>query len=70
MQSLTFTPPTPISRGIRLGNFTQIRAEIRSELEAAFTGKKDVQAALDEAVSRSNGILRRFEQTFRGKTLP
>jgi len=70
MQSLTFTPPTPISRGIRLGNFTQIRAEIRSELEAAFTGKKDMQAALDEAVSRSNGILRRFEQTFRGKTLP
>jgi sn-glycerol 3-phosphate transport system substrate-binding protein len=70
MQSLTFTPPTPISRGIRLGNFTQIRAEIRSELEAAFTGKKEMQAALDEAVSRSNGILRRFEQTFRGKTLP
>ena len=70
MQSLTFTPPTPISRGIRLGNFTQIRAEIRSELEAAFTGQKDMQAALDEAANRSNGILRRFEQTFRGKTLP
>ncbi|PPD13663.1 MAG: glycerol 3-phosphate ABC transporter [Methylobacterium sp.] len=70
MQSLTFTPPTAISRGIRLGNFTQIRAEIRSELEAAFTGKKDVQAALDEAVNRGNGILRRFEQTFRGKQLP
>jgi sn-glycerol 3-phosphate transport system substrate-binding protein len=70
MQSLTFTPPTPISRGIRLGNFTQIRAEIRSELEAAFTGKKEMQAALDEAVTRSNGILRRFEQTFRDKKLP
>jgi sn-glycerol 3-phosphate transport system substrate-binding protein len=70
MESLTFTPPTPISRGIRLGNFTQIRAEIRAELEAAFTGKKDVQAALDEAVTRSNQILRRFEQTFRGKQLP
>jgi sn-glycerol 3-phosphate transport system substrate-binding protein len=70
MQSLTFTPPTPVSRGIRLGNFTQIRAEIRAELEAAFTGKKEVQAALDEAVSRSNGILRRFEQTFRDKKLP
>jgi sn-glycerol 3-phosphate transport system substrate-binding protein len=70
MESLTFTPPTAISRGIRLGNFTQIRAEIRSELEAAFTGKKDMQAALDEAVSRSNQILRRFEQTFRGKQLP
>jgi hypothetical protein len=29
-----------------------------------------VQVALDDAVSRSNGILRRFEQTFRGKQLP
>jgi sn-glycerol 3-phosphate transport system substrate-binding protein len=70
IESLTFTPPTPISRGIRLGNFTQIRAEIRAELEAAFTGKKDMQAALDDAVTRSNQILRRFEQTFKGKTLP
>ncbi len=70
MQSLTFTPPNEITRGIRLGNFTQIRAEIRSELEAAFTGKKEMQAALDEAVARSNQILRRFEQTFRGKQLP
>ncbi len=68
--SLTFTPPTENSRGIRLGNFTQIRAEIRSELEAAFTGKKDMQVALDEAAARSNQILRRFEQTFKGKTLP
>jgi sn-glycerol 3-phosphate transport system substrate-binding protein len=70
MDSLTFTPPTPISRGIRLGNFTQIRAEIRAELEAGFTGRKDMQAALDEAVNRSNAVLRRFEQTFRGKQLP
>ena len=70
IKSLTATPPTPISRGIRLGNFTQIRAEIRAELEAAFTGKKEVQAALDEAVGRSNAILRRFEQTFKDKQLP
>jgi sn-glycerol 3-phosphate transport system substrate-binding protein len=70
MESLTYTPPTPVSRGIRLGNFTQIRAEIRAELEAAFTGRKDMQAALDEAVARSNQILRRYEQTFKGKQLP
>ncbi len=70
MQSLTFTPPNEITRGIRLGNFTSIRAEVRSELEAAFTGKKDVQTALNDAVARGNQILRRFEQTFKGKTLP
>jgi len=70
IQSLTATPPTPVSRGIRLGNFTTIRADIRSELEAAFTNQKDVQAALDAAVARGNQTLRRFEQTFRGRQLP
>jgi hypothetical protein len=29
-----------------------------------------MQAALDEAVARSNQILRRFEQTFKDKKLP
>lgn len=70
MESLSFTPPTENTRGIRLGNFTSIRAEIRSELEAAFTGKKDMQTALDDAVGRGNQILRRFEQTFKDKQLP
>jgi flagellin len=70
IQSLTATPPSPLSRGIRLGNFTQIRAEIRSELEAAFTGRKDMQVALDDAATRGNQILRRFEQTMRGRQLP
>jgi len=68
--SLTATPPSPLSRGIRLGNFTQIRAEIRSELEAAFTGKKEMQQALNDAADRSNQILRRFEQTFKNRQLP
>jgi sn-glycerol 3-phosphate transport system substrate-binding protein len=68
--SLTATPPSALSRGIRLGNFTQIRAEVRAELEAAFTGKKDMQTALNDAADRSNQILRRFEQTFKGKNLP
>lgn len=70
MMSLTYTEPNAITRGIRLGNFTQIRAEIRAELEAAFTGQKDMQAALDAAVERGNQILRRFETTFRGQALP
>jgi sn-glycerol 3-phosphate transport system substrate-binding protein len=70
MESLTYTPPNEITRGIRLGNFTQIRAEIRAELEAAFTGQKDMQVALDDAVARGNQILRRFEQTFQGQALP
>lgn len=70
IESLTASDVTPLSRGIRLGNFTSIRAEVRSELEAAFTGQKDVQTALDDAAARSNQILRRYEQTYRGADLP
>jgi sn-glycerol 3-phosphate transport system substrate-binding protein len=70
IQSLTFTPPTANSRGIRLGNYTSIRSEIQSELQAAFTGQKSVQQALDDATARGNQILRRFEQTMRGRELP
>ena len=70
MQSLTFTPPTQFTRGIRLGNFTSIRSEVRSELEAIMNGQKTVEVGLNDAVARSNQILRRFEQTFRGRSLP
>lgn len=70
IESLTASEVTPLSRGIRLGNFTSIRAEIRAELEAAFTGQKDVQTALNDAADRSNQILRRYEQTYRGADLP
>lgn len=68
--SLTASEVTPLSRGIRLGNFTSIRAELRSELEAAFTGQKDMQAAIDSVVERGNQILRRYEQTYKGVALP
>lgn len=68
--SLTASEATPVTRGVRLGNFTSIRKALKSELEAAFAGKKDVQAALDDAVATGNDILRRYEQTFQGAQLP
>lgn len=70
IESLTASDVTPRSRGIRLGNYTSIRAEMRAELEAAFTGAKDMQAAIDDAAERSDQILRRYEQTYRGVDLP
>ena len=70
IESLTASEVTPLSRGIRLGNFTTIRAEVRAELEAAFTGQKDIQTALNDAADRSNQVLRRYEQTYRGADLP
>jgi sn-glycerol 3-phosphate transport system substrate-binding protein len=68
--SLTASEVGPLSRGIRLGNYTSVRSAIRSELEAAFTGKKDMQVAMDDAVKAGNEILRRYEQTYKGAALP
>jgi len=58
------------TRGIRLGGFLQIRGEIGNSLQAIFANQVTVQAGLDEAVKRGNAILRRFEQTYKGKELP
>ena len=70
IQSLTFTPPTPVTRGQRLGGLLQIRQEISNGLQAIFIKDADIQTSLDEAATRGNAILRRFEQTYAGKTLP
>jgi sn-glycerol 3-phosphate transport system substrate-binding protein len=59
---MTGKEPTPNSKGIRLGNFDQIRTIIDEELEAVWTGDKSAQEALDSAVERGNPLLRRFEQ--------
>ncbi|HWI25383.1 MAG TPA: sn-glycerol-3-phosphate ABC transporter substrate-binding protein UgpB [Stellaceae bacterium] len=54
-------PPTENSRGLRFGNFVQIRDVIAEELENAFAHKKTPKQALDDAVSRGNTLLRQFE---------
>ncbi len=56
--------------GIRLGGLLQIRQEMANGLQAIFINNADVQASLDEAAARGNQILRRFEQTYKGKQLP
>jgi len=54
---------TASSRGIRLGNFVQIRAIEDEELEQVWAGKKTAKEALDSAVSRGNELLVRFENS-------
>jgi sn-glycerol 3-phosphate transport system substrate-binding protein len=53
---------TDKSRGIRLGNFLQVRAVIDEELEQVWSGKKAPKEALDTAVKRGNEQLERFEK--------
>jgi sn-glycerol 3-phosphate transport system substrate-binding protein len=70
MKSLTWTEPTELTRGIRLGSFIQIRAEWVAEVEAALAGQKTMKEALDTAVARGNDHLARFAKTYAGKTFP
>ena len=53
---------TDKSRGIRLGNFVQIRTIIDEEMEQIWNGKKTAKEGLDSAVSRGNEQLERFEK--------
>ena len=61
VKELTLNPPTENSKGLRIGNFVQIRDVVDEELEAVWSGKKTAKAALDEAVKRGNELLRKFE---------
>lgn len=57
---LTKGKATPNSQGIRLGNFVQIRDVIEGEMENIFAGKKTAKQGLDDAVVKSNEILKEF----------
>ncbi len=58
---------TDKSRGIRLGNFVQIRTINDEELEQVWAGKKTAKEALDAAVKRGNEQLERFQKANQGK---
>lgn len=65
IKQITLHRPTEHSKGVRLGNFVQIRDVIDEELDAVWSGRKDARSALDDAVRRGNDVLRKFnhEQT-------
>ena len=56
---------TEKSRGVRLGNFVQIRDVVHEEMEGLFAGKQDAKQALAKSTTRSNDLLARFERTSR-----
>ena len=53
---------TDKSRGIRLGNFVQIRTIVDEELEGVWSGKQSPKQALDAVVKRGNEQLERFQK--------
>ena len=72
LRQLLLKNPTLDTKGIRLGNFVQIRAIIDEELEAVWAFTKTPKQALDAAVERGNVVLRQFEASARvgGKAPP
>ena len=66
IRQLNYKPPTENSKGLRFGNFVQIRDIINEELEAVWAGQKSAQEALDSAVARGNKLLRQFEAQYGG----
>ncbi len=58
---------TDKSRGIRLGNYVQIRAIEDEELEQVWAGKKTAKEALDSIVKRGDEQLERFEKANKQK---
>jgi len=62
LKQMTLNKPTQNSRGLRFGNFVQMRAIMYDTLEAIFAGKKTAQQGLDEAVGKGNKLLRKFEK--------
>lgn len=56
---------TDKSRGVRLGNFLQIRTIVDEEMEGVWAGKKAPKDALDAVVKRGNEQLERFQKANR-----
>ena len=60
IQQLLLKNPTKDSKGVRLGNFVQIRDVNDEELEAVWSQKKSPKQALDDAVTRGNELIGKF----------
>ncbi len=63
IKELSLNPPTPNSRGLRFGNFVQVRDVINEEMEALWAGKVTAKEAMDTAVQRGDVLLRKFERS-------
>ena len=60
VKQLLLNPPTDNSKGLRVGNFVQIRDVVDEEMETVWSGQKQPKQALDDAVARGNKLLKDF----------
>jgi sn-glycerol 3-phosphate transport system substrate-binding protein len=62
LKQMTLNKPTQNSKGLRFGDYVQVRDINYGELEAIFSGQKTTQQGLNDAVAAGNKLLRKFEQ--------
>ena len=62
IKQLNYKAPTPNSKGLRFGNYVQIRDIFNEEMEAVWAGKKDAKQGLGDMVKRGDALLRKFEK--------
>lgn len=62
LKQMTLNKPTANSRGLRFGNFVQVRDIMYDTLEAIFSGQMTAQQGLDDAAEKGNKLLRKFEK--------
>jgi len=62
IKQMRLNPPTANSKGLRFGNFVQIRDVIDEGIEAAVSGRTPAKEALEAAQSRGNQLLDSFQK--------
>ena len=60
IEQITLNEPTENSKGLRFGNYVQIRDVIDEEFQALLAGDKTAQEALDAVVERGNAMVADF----------
>ncbi|MFD1697244.1 sn-glycerol-3-phosphate ABC transporter substrate-binding protein UgpB [Roseibium aestuarii] len=61
IKQITLNEPTANSKGLRFGNYVQIRTVIDEEFEKLLAGGQDAEAALKAVDARGNALIREFE---------
>ncbi|SES35545.1 carbohydrate ABC transporter substrate-binding protein, CUT1 family [Tranquillimonas rosea] len=62
IEQITLNAPTENSKGLRFGNYVQIRNVIDEEFQNLLSGDKTAQEALDSLVERGNQLIDDFAQ--------
>jgi sn-glycerol 3-phosphate transport system substrate-binding protein len=62
IKQMTLNPPTENSKGLRFGNYVQVRQIIDEEFQSLLAGKKTGQEALDAVVKRGNELIAEFQK--------